>query len=220
MQEIWKRFRDTDYRVSNLGNVFSVYNGKQLKPFMNDRYLVVDLFAYTVRQRIAVHRMVAIAFIENPDNKEYVNHIDGNKLNNCVDNLEWVTASENSIHAVATGLSPVGEAKTLAKLTEKDVLEIQAAFEAGEKDFVLAEKYGVTSGVISSIRLGKTWKHVSGKVFSPSGPNPVKKLSGEDIPIIRQMFLDGFNDADIGRKFNVARGTINQIRQGKTWLNY
>lgn len=220
MQEIWKRFKDTDYQVSNLGNVFSVYNGKQLKPFMNDRYLVVDLFAYTVRQRIAVHRMVAIAFIENPDNKEYVNHIDGNKLNNCVDNLEWVTASENSIHAVATGLSPIGEAKTLAKLTEKDVLEIQAAFEAGEKDFVLAEKYGVTSGVISSIRLGKTWKHVSGKVFAPSGPNPVKKLSGEDIPVIRQMFLDGFNDADIGRKFNVARGTINQIRQGKTWLNY
>lgn len=220
MQEIWKRFRDTDYQVSNLGNVFSVYNGKQLKPFMNDRYLVVDLFVYTVRQRIAVHRMVAIAFIENPDNKEYVNHIDGNKLNNCVDNLEWVTASENSIHAVATGLSPTGEAKTLAKLTEKDVLEIQAAFEAGEKDFVLAEKYGVTSGVISSIRLGKTWKHVSGKVFAPSGPNPVKKLSGEDIPVIRQMFLDGFNDADIGRKFNVARGTINQIRQGKTWLNY
>lgn len=220
MQEIWKRFKDTDYQVSNLGNVVSVYNGKQLKPFMNDRYLVVDLFAYTVRQRIAVHRMVAIAFIENPDNKEYVNHIDGNKLNNCVDNLEWVTASENSIHAVATGLSPIGEAKTLAKLTEKDVLEIQAAFEAGEKDFVLAEKYGVTSGVISSIRLGKTWKHVSGKVFAPSGPNPVKKLSGEDIPVIRQMFLDGFNDADIGRKFNVARGTINQIRQGKTWLNY
>ena len=220
MQEIWKRFKDTDYQVSNLGNVFSVYNGKQLKPFMNDRYLVVDLFAYTVRQRIAVHRMVAIAFIENPDNKEYVNHIDGNKLNNCVDNLEWVTASENSIHAVATGLSPIGGAKTLAKLTEKDVLEIQAAFEAGEKDFVLAEKYGVTSGVISSIRLGKTWKHVSGKVFAPSGPNPVKKLSGEDIPVIRQMFLDGFNDADIGRKFNVARGTINQIRQGKTWLNY
>ena len=220
MQEIWKRFKDTDYQVSNLGGVFSVYSGMQLKPFMNDRYLVVDLFAYTVRQRIAVHRMVAIAFIENPDNKEYVNHIDGNKLNNCVDNLEWVTASENSIHAVATGLSPIGEAKTLAKLTEKDVLEIQAAFEAGEKDFVLAEKYGVTSGVISSIRLGKTWKHVSGKVFAPSGPNPVKKLSGEDIPVIRQMFLDGFNDADIGRKFSVARGTINQIRQGKTWLNY
>lgn len=220
MQEIWKRFKDTDYQVSNLGNVFSVYSGMQLKPFMNDRYLVVDLFAYTVRQRIAVHRMVAIAFIENPDNKEYVNHIDGNKLNNCVDNLEWVTASENSIHAVATGLSPIGEAKTLAKLTEKDVLEIQAAFEAGEKDFVLAEKYGVTSGVISSIRLGKTWKHVSGKVFAPSGPNPVKKLSGEDIPVIRQMFLDGFNDADIGRKFSVARGTINQIRQGKTWCNY
>ena len=220
MQEIWKSFKLTDYDVSNLGNVFNRKTKRSLKPFLNDRYLVVDLFDDTVRQRIAVHRMVAIAFIENPENKEFVNHIDGNKINNRVDNLEWVTASENSIHAVATGLSPIGEAKTLAKLTEKDVLAIQAAFEAGEKDFVLARRYGVTSGVISSIRLGKTWKHVSGKVFATSGPNPVKKLSSVDIPVIRQMFLDGFNDADIGRKFNVARGTVNQIRQGKTWLNY
>ena len=57
---------------------------------------------------------------------------------------------------------------------------------------MLARRYGVTSGVISSIRLGKTWKHVSGKVFATSGPNPVKKLSSVDIPVIRQMFLDGF----------------------------
>ena len=220
MQEIWKSFKLTDYDVSNLGNVLNRKTKRLLKPFLNDRYLVVDLFDNTVRQRVAVHRMVAIAFIENPENKEFVNHIDGNKVNNRVDNLEWVTASENATHAVATGLSPVGEAKTLAKLTDKDILAIQAAFEAGERDSVLAQRYGVTSGVISSIRLGKTWKHISGKVFAPSGPNPVKKLSGDDIPIIRQMFLDGFNDADIGRTFNVARGTINQIRQGKTWCNY
>ena len=128
MQEIWKSFKLTDYDVSNLGNVLNRKTKRSLKPFLNDRYLVVDLFDDTVRQRIAVHRMVAIAFIENPENKEFVNHIDGNKVNNRVDNLEWVTASENSIHAVATGLSPIGEAKTLAKLTEKDVLAIQAAF--------------------------------------------------------------------------------------------
>lgn len=221
MKETWKQFRNTTYSVSSLGNVYNSYTGKMLKPFPNNNgYLVVDLFHNTVRERVAVHRMVAITFIENPERKEFVNHIDGNKQNNRVDNLEWVTPSENSTHAVQTGLSAKGEDKTLAKLTEKDVLEIQAGFEAGVKDFELAAKYGVTSGVISSIRLGKTWKHVSGKVFAPSGPNPVKKLSGDDIPTIRQMFSEGLSDADIGRKYNVARGTINQIRQGKTWNNY
>ena len=221
MKETWKRFKNTNYSISDLGNVYSDYSGVFLKPFKNNNgYLQVDLFHDTVKQRVPVHRMVAIAFIPNPENKEFVNHIDGNKQNNCVTNLEWVTPSENSNHAVEIGLSPRGEDKTTAKLTEKDVLEIQDAFEAGFKDFELAAKYGVTSGVISSIRLGKTWTHVSGRVFPPSGPNPVKKLSAEDIPTIRQMFVDGLSDADIGRAFNVARGTINQIRQGKTWINY
>ena len=218
---MWKKFKNTNYSVNENGQIYSEFTGKMLKPFPNNNgYLMVDLFHDAVKQRVAVHRIVAITFIPNPDEKPFVNHIDGNKQNNSADNLEWVTESENSIHALETGLSPKGSEKTLAKLTEVDVLEIQAAFERGEKDFVLARKYKVTSGVISSIRLGKTWKHVSGKVFEPSGSNPVKKLSAEDIPTIRQMFVDGLNDAQIGRMFNVARGTINQIRQGKTWINY
>ena len=218
--ENFTRFKNTDYLISNDGVVFSEQSLAILKPFDNNGYLVVDLFANAVRQRVPVHRMVAIAFISNPENKPFVNHIDGNKHNNNVENLEWCTASENSIHAIATGLSPIGSQKTLAKITEKDVLEIQALFEAGKADFEIAIQFGVTSGVISAIRLGKTWKHVSGKVFPPSGPNPVKKLNGDDIPTIRQMIRDGVNDADIGRLYKVARGTINQIRQGKTWINY
>lgn len=220
MQE-WKKYGDTKYLVSNDGMVYSEHGDEILKPFMNDRYLCVDLFGYGIKKRVSVHRMVAIVFIPNPENKEYVNHIDGNKANNRVENLEWVTASENSIHAVLAGLSPIGEQKTLAKLTDEKVREIQAHFEAGKlTDKDLSEMYDVTSGVISSIRLGKTWKHVSGKVFQRSGPNPVKKLSADDIPVIREMFSDGFTDTEIGRAFRVARGTINQIRQGKTWINY
>ena len=71
MQEIWKSFKLTDYDVSNLGSVLNRKTKRLLKPFLNDRYLAVDLFDDTVRQRVAVHRMVAIAFIENPENKEF-----------------------------------------------------------------------------------------------------------------------------------------------------
>lgn len=221
MNEIWKQYANSYYSVSNLGNVRNDTTGKQLKTFSsNNSYCQLDLFHDTVRERVLVHRLVAIVFIPNLENKPFVNHIDGNKQNNCVDNLEWVTPSENSIHAIETGLVLRGEEKSSAKLTTADVLAIQEGFRLGVKDFELAEHYGVTSGVISSIRLGKTWKHVSGEVFSKSGPNPVKKLSAEDIPVIRDMFAKGFNDAEIGRQFKVARGTINQIRQGKTWANY
>lgn len=218
--ENWEQFKNTTYLISDHGRVLNMSTETFLKPFENNGYLAVDLFANTVRQRALVHRMVAIAFIPNPEGKQYVNHIDGNKHNNRAENLEWCTSSENSRHAVAIGLSKIGSEKTLAKLTEADVVEIQNMMAQGERDHIIATKYGVTSGVISAIRLGKTWKHVSGRTFEPLGANPVKKLDGSDIPKIRQMFADGMNDAEIGRIFGVARGTINQIRQGKTWRNY
>lgn len=219
--ENYKRFKNTCYSVSDSGNVINDETGLALKPFSAPNgYLQLDLFKDGIKQRIGVHRMVAIAFLDNPEAKEFVNHIDGCKTNNVVENLEWVTPSENSTHAVMSGLSPIGESKTLAKLTEAKVLEIQEAFEAGVKDFVLAERYGVSSGVISAIRLGKIWKHVSGRVFPASGSNPVKKLKATDIPDIRHGFSIGMTDAEIGQMYGVARGTINQIRQGKTWINY
>jgi hypothetical protein len=221
MEEIWKRFKDTTYLVSNLGNVYNEYTSKHLKPFANNNgYLNIDIFTASDRQRFSVHRMVAMTFLENLDNLPCVNHKDGIKTNNRIENLEWCTHSENSVHAIETGLSSIGESHSNAKLTEKDVLEIQRLFEEGKNDKEITKLFNVTSGVISAIRLGKTWKHVSGKVFKPLGANPVKKLSAENIPVIREMILDGKSDAEIGRVYGVARGTINQIRQGKTWINY
>ena len=96
----WKRIDDR-YSVSDCGDVRNDETGYILKGRpVNGRYLYVVLHG----KGVAIHKLVAGAFIPNPENKEQVNHIDGNKKNNRVENLEWCTRSENTIHAYKIGL--------------------------------------------------------------------------------------------------------------------
>lgn len=113
----------------------------------------------------AVHRLVAMAWIPNPDNKPQVNHKDGDKGNNHADNLEWCTCRENNRHAVLNGLDdhPNGEDHHSSKLTEKQVLEIKAHLAESQyhgQGVELAEMYGVTNYTICDIKRGKTWRHL------------------------------------------------------------
>ena len=97
MEEIWKEIDDR-YSVSNLGRVKGNYANKEriLKPFYNhDGYLMVDIRHPQTRKSVSVHRLVAMAFIPNPDNLKEVNHKDENKTNNCVENLEWCDTKYN-----------------------------------------------------------------------------------------------------------------------------
>ena len=97
MTEVWKNIDDR-YSVSNLGQVKSNYANKEkiLKPFFNKYgYLMVDIRHPNTRKSISVHRLVAMAFIPNPDNLKEVNHKDEDKTNNCVDNLEWCDTKYN-----------------------------------------------------------------------------------------------------------------------------
>lgn len=107
MSEIWKDVKGYEglYQVSNKGNVKSFYKNRNLKPSKHSRgYLVVSLFENHNRKQFFIHRLVAETFIDNVNHKEEVNHKDGNKTNNCVENLEWCTGSENRLHAYDTGL--------------------------------------------------------------------------------------------------------------------
>jgi len=93
------------YSVSSRGSVYSKRRSKNLKLCKNKGgYRHVILVKGKVKTTTLVHRLVALAFIENPDNKPCVNHVDGNKTNNRVENLEWVTHSENTQHMFDTGL--------------------------------------------------------------------------------------------------------------------
>jgi hypothetical protein len=106
---------DGKYLVSNLGNVYSTkrniqmatttYTDKRKGTTFNTSYKRVGLSHKGKKKLYPVHRLVATAFIPNPENKRTVNHKDGNKLNNTIDNLEWATDAENIQHAYDTGLN-------------------------------------------------------------------------------------------------------------------
>lgn len=98
----WKLIEGFDgiYSVSNYGEVKNNRTGKLMKPRKNEKgYLRIGLTTNGKQKCMRVHRLVAQAFIPNPENKPEVNHIDFNKENNCVNNLEWVTCKENSDHS-------------------------------------------------------------------------------------------------------------------------
>lgn len=109
-----------------------------------------------------VHRLIAETFIPNPTNLPCVNHKDGNKLNNSVDNLEWCTHSENTRHAYEVGLEKkvCGEKHHAHKLTESEVRYIKKVYQKRHKDFgavALSIKFNVDRTTIHDIVRGKTW---------------------------------------------------------------
>ena len=108
MKEIWKGFPglESRYLVSNFGKIYSLRYKKLLSTYSQDGYDYVSFVVNRKHTNISVHRAVALTFIPNPEGKEEVNHIDGNKKNNSTTNLEWVSRKENVNHAIANNLRP------------------------------------------------------------------------------------------------------------------
>lgn len=150
MKEMWKSIKNYEgyYEISNLGQVRSIKRNLILKSAVDTHgYLHVVLYKNNTKKDVRIHRLVAETFIENQNNLAQVNHIDGNKLNNRVDNLEWCTNLENHNHAVKIGLID-------KKLTLDDIQYIRKNYIPKDKKFgqrALAKKFGVDHKTISRV---------------------------------------------------------------------
>lgn len=127
-------------------------------------YLRVQLWKHNKCKIKQIHRLVIEAFIEKPQSDKTLicNHKDGNKTNNRADNLEWVTYSENTIHAFDIGICDHRRGQKLwnSKFTENQVKEIKQRLKKGESVTIIAKDYSVTKGTISHIKNGRNWKHI------------------------------------------------------------
>ena len=156
------------YQVSNFGKIRKIKLGKEriLRPCKDSRgYSVVSLFKNKTRKMHKMHRLIAIAFIPNPANKPQINHKDGNKLNNNLDNLEWNTALENVRHSFETGLNNhyhcQGEKCVTSKLKEHQVMQIRSLYNLKQHtQRELAKLYDCNHCTIWDIIHRKKWKNI------------------------------------------------------------
>ena len=165
----------SNYEISKCGRVFSnrrkhnqsnKYDEKEIElkiQYIDDSYAILGLVDDNGRSRMkSVHRLVAEAFIENPEKKRTVNHKDGDKHNNVASNLEWATYQENSQHACDTGLNPrqSGEKNSMSKISEEECIQLIIDMLDGANNNELALKYTLPRRRISLINKKKRRKNI------------------------------------------------------------
>lgn len=161
---MYKQIENLDYEINSEGIVRRISTKRIKKSFKRlDGYIGIQL--YITKEKVKnyqLHRLIANAFIPNPDNKLYVNHIDSNRENNSLNNLEWVTFEENVKHGYESGhASNKGSNNGFSVLTEEQVLEMRRKRENDKLSYQqLAAHYNVSYGCVAGIIQRKNWKHI------------------------------------------------------------
>lgn len=207
----------TRYSVDVDGNVYSYVKSTKikLKPFITKKgYLHVSLWddgTPSTRKDMSVHRLVAKAFIYNTDNKEQVNHIDGNKTNNKVENLEWCTAKENVNHAIESGLRKIGVQNTGNRFNDNDIVNIKIMYDMKMSVRSIAAHHKVDHMMISGILKGELYKNSS---IDKIDKIRNKKFEDDQVLIMKKMKEDGHSYRSIARSFETSHSVVKRYIDG------
>lgn len=150
-----------NYMVTKEGSIISKYTGEQLYVHTNKKgYQFVRMYVEGKSKTYLVHRVVAQVHLSNPDGKPEVNHKDGNKSNNAVWNLEWVTSQENVNHSVDTGLVKRGSDRPNSKLSDSDVIEIRRLRETGMNYYEIGKRFNIAYQTAHKVCSRQTYTHI------------------------------------------------------------
>ena len=153
---------DNRFEITKCGVIRNVRTGQVKSQYISSTgYMMITISKNNKSMPCRVHRLLANNFIDNPYNLREVNHIDGNKLNNDLSNLEWVNHLDNMRQAFRTGLANNSNEKNgMAKLTKELVAEIKEKLNQGTSQYKIAKQYNVSRSAILKIKLKKTWANI------------------------------------------------------------
>lgn len=212
---------EDNYFVDREGRIWNKQGKEKAQFISKDGYPQVVIWKNNKGTFKLVHRFVAKAFIPNPENKPCVNHIDGNKANNKVENLEWVTYSENTLHALEMGLKvpEQGEDVHNAKITNEQAVEICELLMEGLGPKEVAKRLCVSVNTVQSIRRKVTWKTISEGYNFP----PIKRaFSDETVHWICQQLEAGVRNKDIVSTSpdpKVDKNIVTKIKNGHRYTD-
>lgn len=196
------------YQIADCGLVYSEKRKKWLKPYANHSgYYRIHL---NNQAQASVHRLVAMAFIPNPENKPEVDHIDNDPSNNSVENLRWANRRENLEHEFESG--------GLATLmSEKDVHLVCQRLEEGVGCSEISRIYGFSYDAVYQIKRGENWKHISSQynITKPKQRSPM--LTESNVRVICEQIVLGKSSVEIAEEFDFSYDVVAKIKSGKNW---
>jgi hypothetical protein len=208
-----------NYAASKCGKIFRLGSGKEMSQNLRQGYMVVRTSHENQAKNTYVHKMVLDAWLEKPSDKHTMgNHKDGDKLNNNLVNLEWVTPSQNTRHAVDTGLLGKGSELYNGTLSNDDVHSICKMLCDGALISDLSKRFGVSKDIIRKIRAGDTYFHI--RQLYNIDHKYTHDFSESTVKWVCTKIVEGFSDSGVVESSTNPNLTIIEIKRIRHKIRY
>lgn len=206
-----------NYAACTDGQIINLRTGNFVKPMLSPQgYMHVSLSQNGRKKRFPVHRLVAFAFLDNPEEKPNVNHIDGDKTNNRLSNLEWATQSENCLHAIRTGLRKKFK-NEYREHSDETVHSICKMIVQNFRTRDICEALDVPPHLVCNIRKGYQYKDITCQ-YDFSEILPVRKrICYAKIVQVCELLAQGYRGLIINQMTGVSGPTISRIKNRRDY---